>query len=59
MFSNYVFQRILIGVSFVVEIFVYKNRHLLPHYIDENDCNKNYTIGKRCLDGNINSVFFV
>jgi hypothetical protein len=58
MFSNYLFQKILIGVSAIVEIFVYKNRHLLPHYISEIDCH-NTTIGKRCLDGNMDSVFFV
>ena len=59
MFSNYLFQKILIGVSAIVEIFVYKNRHLLPHYINEIECDYNSSIGKRCLDGNMDSVFFV
>ena len=58
MFSNYLFQRILIGVSALAEIFVYKNRHLLPYHIDEIEYNSNTTIGKRCLDGNMDSVFF-
>jgi hypothetical protein len=48
----------LIGVSAIVEIFVYKNRNLLPFHLSEIDCY-NTTIGKRCLDGDMDSVFFV
>ena len=59
MFSNYLFQKILIGVSAIVEIFVYKNRNLLPFHLSEIDCDYNTTIGKRCLDGDMDSVFFV
>lgn len=57
MFSNYLFQKILIGVNGLVEIFLYKNRHLLPYHIAEIEYNT--TIGKRCLDGDMESVFFV
>lgn len=59
MFSNYLFQKILIGVSSVIEIFLYKSESVLPYHIDEIEYNTNTTIGKRCLDGDMDSVFFV
>jgi hypothetical protein len=59
MFSNYLFQKILIGVSSVIEIFLYKSEPVLPYHIAEIEYNTNTTIGKRCLDGDMDSVFFV
>ena len=49
-------QKIIAAATMIMEIFVYKSEPVLPFYIE---CNDNYTIGKKCLDGNMDSVFFV
>jgi hypothetical protein len=38
---------------------VYKSEPILPYHIAEIECNNNYTIGKKCLDADMDSVFFV
>jgi hypothetical protein len=53
------FQKIIAAATMIIEIFVYKSEPVLPHYINQIECNNNSTIGKRCLDGNMDSVFFV
>ncbi len=58
MFSNYLFQKILIGVSSVIEVFLYKNEPVLPYYTSDIECDYNTTVGKRCLDADMDSVFF-
>jgi len=58
MFSNYLFQKIFIGVSSVIEVFLYKSDPLLPYYTSDIECNYNTTVGKRCLDADMDSVFF-
>jgi hypothetical protein len=59
MFSNFLFQRILNGVSTILELLVYKSEPVLPYYTSDIECDYNTTIGKRCLDGDMDSVFFV
>ncbi len=58
MFSNYLFQKILIGVSCVIEVFLYKSEPVLPYYTSDIECDYNTTVGKRCLDADMDSVFF-
>jgi len=58
MFSNYLFQKILIGVSSVIEVFLYKSEPVLPYYTSDIECDYNTTVGKRCLDADMDSVFF-
>ena len=58
MFSNYLFQKILIGVSYVIEVFLYKSEPVLPYYTSDIECDYNTSVGKRCLDADMDSVFF-
>ena len=65
MSSNFLFQKIIVAVTMILELFVYKTEPVLPFYLEcdnnnnNNNNNNNYTIGKRCLDGDMDSVFFV
>ena len=58
MFSNYLFQKIFTGVSSVIEVFLYKSAPVLPYYTSDIEYNTNTTVGKRCLDADMDSVFF-
>jgi hypothetical protein len=56
MSSKSFFQKIVVAAaSMIIKLFVYNSEHVLPFYLD---CNNKYAIGKRCLDGDIDSVFF-
>ena len=57
MSSKSFFQKIVVAAtSMIIKLFVYNSEPVLPFYLD---CNNNkYAIGKRCLDGDIDSVFF-
>ena len=61
MFSNFLFQRIVVIATSIIEVFVYKSDPVLPFYNTEVDCNNIYnnSIGKKCLDADMDSVFFV
>jgi hypothetical protein len=59
MSSNFVFKQIVIAATMIMELFVYKSEPILPFYNTDLDCNNNYTIGKKCLDADMDSVFFV
>jgi hypothetical protein len=50
-------QKIISAATMIIELFVYKSEPILPFYLDCN--NNNYTIGKKCLDADMDSVFFV
>ena len=53
---NSFFQKIVMAAaSMIIELFVDNREYVLPFYLD---CNNKYAIGKRCLDGDIDSVFF-
>jgi hypothetical protein len=52
-------QKIISAATMIIEIFVYKSEPILPYHIAEIECNNNYTIGKKCLDADMDSVFFV
>jgi hypothetical protein len=53
---NLVFKQIVVAATMIMELFVYKSEPVLPFYLE---CNDNYTIGKKCLDADMDSVFFV
>ena len=56
MSSKSFFQKIVVAAaSMIIKLFVYNSEPILPFYLD---CNNKYAIGKRCLDGDIDSVFF-
>jgi len=60
MFSNFLFQRIVVIATSIIEVFVYKSGPVLPFYNTEIDYNNyNNSIGKKCLDADMDSVFFV
>ena len=52
------FQKIFTGVSSVIEVFLYKSAPVLPYYTSDIECDYNTTVGKRCLDADMDSVFF-
>jgi hypothetical protein len=54
--SNFFIKQIVVTAAMIMDIFVYKSEPILPFYLE---CNNNYTIGKKCLDGDMDSVFFV
>lgn len=59
MFTKFVIQRIIVATTMIIDLFMYKSEPILPYHIAEIDCNHNYTIGKKCLDADMDSVFFV
>jgi len=60
MFSNFLFQRIVVIATSIIEVFVYKSDPVLPFYNTDVDCNNyNNSFGLRCLDADMDSVFFV
>jgi hypothetical protein len=54
--SNYLFQKFIAAATMLIELFVYEREPVLPFYLE---CDNKYAIGKRCLDGDMDSVFFV
>jgi hypothetical protein len=44
--------------SAIVEVFIYKSEPVLPYYTSDIECDYNTTVGKRCLDADMDSVFF-
>jgi len=54
MFS--IFQKIVITATMIIKLFVCKDCRLLPLYISDLKCNNNNNA--RCLDGDMDSVFF-
>jgi len=58
MFSKFLFQRIVMSFSAIVEVFIYKSDPVLPYYTSDIECDYNTTVGKRCLDADMDSVFF-
>lgn len=61
MFSKFLFQKIVVIATSIMEVFVYKSGPVLPFYNTEVGCNNIYnnSIGKKCLDADMDSVFFV
>lgn len=62
MFSKFLFQRIVVIATSIIEVFIYKSDPVLPFYNTDVECNNNYynnSIGKKCLDADMDSVFFV
>ena len=59
MSSNSLFQKIIVATTMIIELFVYEREPVLPFYHTTLECDNKYAIGKRCLDGDIDSVFFV
>jgi hypothetical protein len=60
MFSYFLFKRIVLAsAASLIDIFVYKSEPVLPFYNTDLECNNNASIGKRCLDADMDSVFFV
>lgn len=58
--SNYLFRKFIAAATMLIELFVYKTEPVLPFYLEcDNNNNNNNTIGKKCLDGDMDSVFFV
>ena len=53
MFSYFLLQKIVVTATSLIKIFVCKSEPVLPLY------NTGTSIGKRCLDGDMDSVFFV
>ena len=61
MFLNIIFQRVFLAANMIIDVFLYKDNYVLPYYntdINNNNDNNN-TNCKRCLDGDMDSVFFV
>jgi hypothetical protein len=58
MFSHFIFQRIFFAANMIIDIFVYKENYVLPYYNTDIN-NKNNNSCRRCLDGDMDSVFFV
>ena len=58
MFLNIIFQRLFVAANVIIEVFLYKDNYVLPYYNTDVD-NNNNTNCKRCLDGDMDSVFFV
>ena len=58
MSANFLFQKIIVAATMILELFVYERERepVLPFYLE---CDNKYAIGKRCLDGDMDSVFFV
>jgi len=52
----FLFQKIISVASMIINLFVYEREPVLPFYLKYNN---NCSIGKRCLDGDMDSVFFV
>jgi hypothetical protein len=59
MSSNFIFKQIAVAATMIIELFVYKSEPILPFYKTDLECKNNYTIGKKCLDADMDSVFFV
>lgn len=62
MFSKFFFQRITVIATSIIEVFIYKSDPVLPFYNTDLECNNYYynnSIGKKCLDADMDSVFFV
>ena len=55
----FLFQKIILASTALLQIFIYKTEPVLPYYISDIECNNNSSIGKRCLDGDMDSVFFI
>jgi len=53
---NFLFQKIIVAATMILDLFVYEREPVLPFYLE---CDNKYAIGKRCLDGDMDSVFFV
>jgi hypothetical protein len=54
-------QKIIAAASMIIKIFLYKSDPVLPFYnsdLDYNNNNNNNSCA-RCLDANMDSVFFV
>ena len=60
MFFNIIFQRLFVAANVIIEVFLYKDNYVLPYYNTDIDNNNNTNNNcKRCLDGDMDSVFFV
>ena len=59
MSSNFFLKQIVMGITIIMDIFVYKSEPILPFYNTRLECDNKYAIGKKCLDGDMDSVFFV
>jgi hypothetical protein len=59
MFFNIIFQRVFVAANMLIDIFVYKDDYVLPYYNTDINNKNNNTNCKRCLDGDMDSVFFV
>lgn len=64
----FLFQKIIVACTTLLQVFIYKTEPVLPYYINDlkcnnlecnDNCNDNCSIGKRCLDGDMDSVFFI
>ena len=59
MFLNIIFQRLFVAANVIIEVFLYKDNYVLPYYNTDLDNNNSNNNCKRCLDGDMDSVFFV
>jgi hypothetical protein len=61
MSSNFLFQKIVMAATMILELFVYEREcePVLPYYNTRLECDNKYAIGKKCLDGDMDSIFFV
>jgi hypothetical protein len=54
------FQKIIAAAAtMIIDLFVYEREPVLPFYNTRLECDNKYAIGKKCLDGDMDSVFFV
>jgi hypothetical protein len=59
MSANFLFQKIILAATMILDLFVYEREPVLPFYHTRLECDNKYAIGKRCLDGDMDSIFFV
>ena len=59
MSSNYLFRKFIAAATMLIELFGYEREPVLPFYNTRLECDNKYAIGKKCLDGDMDSVFFV
>jgi hypothetical protein len=54
------FQKIIaVAATMIIDLFGYEREPVLPFYNTRLECDNKYAIGKKCLDGDMDSVFFV
>ncbi len=59
MFFNIIFQRVFVAANMIIDAFLYNDNYVLPYYNTDVEINNKINNCKRCLDGDMDSVFFV